>query len=211
MSTQSYVADKRKVVNDLLKAARDLEGQISQNTAEIRKLDARRHKAGGLELGKRQYLGNEIEALQAKNAKAGAKRKDILESKKKADALLAEALVIAQDPEAFKRKYQGLVRDSDQRVKLHTADISKHNAKIRDLQKDYDRAGVTDILAKGYIRDRQKAHKAQVATLNKAIADQKKRRQGFESKIALVEKITAVNFAGWGVAALGGLYVAANL
>ena len=211
MSTQSYVSDKKKVVSDLLKAVRDLEGQISRNSEEIRKIQARRQKAGGLEFGKKQYLGNEIEELQAKSAKAGAKKKSLLEDKKKADALLAEALVIAKDPAGFKRKHQGLVRDADQRAALHNKEISKNNAKIQELQRDYDRAGFTDIAAKGYIRDRQKALQGKNASLKKAIEDQKKRRQGFEAKIALVDKITATSLAGWGVAALGGLFVAANI
>lgn len=211
MSTQSYVADKQKVVNDLLKSIHDVEREISKNTAEMRKVQDRIKKAGGFEFGKKQYLGNEIEALQAKNTKAASKRKALLEDKKKADALLAEAKVIAKDPAAFKRKYQSLVRDSDQRVGLHNKEIAKNNAKIQEFQRDYDRAGALDLAAKGFIRDRQKALQSKNASHKKAIDEQKKRRQGFEAKLALVEKITATGFAGWGVAALGGLFVAANL
>ena len=112
----------------------------------------------------------------------------------------------------FRAKYLALARDADQRLVLLAADVDKIDARTRELEADYKRAGPLEIAAKGFIRDRQKALKGKRDGIGVEQKKQKERKQAFASKVALVDKVTSSSgLAGWGVAALGGLFVAANL
>ena len=211
MSAQSYVADTKKSLEDIVRSVRNLEGEIKRRNEQIAKLNKRSGKTGWSEVGKRQYLGNEVEELKRQNSKDAAKIKDLKKDAEKAKAKYDEAREIAANPSRFKTKFTGLVRDANDRIALAGNEIKKIDSKIKELDADYNRAGALDLAAKSFIRDRQKDLKAKRAKLmetQKKLAD---RRKDFESKIALVDKVTGSNLAGWGIAALGGLFVAANI
>lgn len=211
MSTKSYAASKRSAHAELGHAIRNLQGEIRRRNEQIQKLTSRSGKTSWSEVGKRQYLGNEVEELKRQNAKDAAKIKSLEKDAKAALALLNEALEIERGAEAFRRKYTGLVLDANQRHAALGVDIKKIDAKIRELEADYNRAGTLDIAAKGFIRDRQKALKAKRDAAVRGQQKQIERKRLFESKIALVDKVTSSGLAGWGFAALGGLFVAANI
>ena len=211
MSAKSYVEDTRKSYQDIVHGIRNLEGEVKRRNEQISKLSKRSGSTGWSEVGKRQYLGNEIEELKKKNAKDAATIKDRKKDLEKAKAIFEEAVVIARDPVRFKTRMYALVKDTSDRTALLTAEIKKVDKRITELDADYNRAGTLDIAAKGYIRDQQKTLKAKREKFVKGQNEQADRRKQFESKIALVDKVTRSNLAGWGVAALGGLFVAANL
>ena len=211
MSAKSYVEDTRKSYQDIVHGIRNLEGEIKRRNEQISKLSRRSSSTGWSEVGKRQYLGNEVEELKKKNSKDAATIKDRKKDLEKAKALFEEAVVIARDPARFKSRMYAMVKDTSDRTALLTAEIKKIDKRISELDADYNRAGTLDIAAKGYIRDRQKEAKSKREKFVKAQNDQADRRKTFEAKIALVDKVTRSNLAGWGVAALGGLFVAANL
>jgi chromosome segregation ATPase len=211
MSAQSYVADTKKSYEDIVHAIRNREGEIKRRNEQIAKLTRRSGKTDWNEVGKRQYLGNEVEELKRQNAKDAGKIKDLKKDLDKAKGLYEEAVLIARDPSRFKSRAQAMVKDTNDRIALLAADIKKIDKRVKELDADYNRAGTLDIGAKGYIRDRQKDLKQKRDKAVKAQQDLADRRKKFESKVALVDKVTGSNLAGWGVAALGGLFVAANL
>ena len=211
MSAQSYVEDTRKSYQDIVRGIRNLEGEIKRRNEQISKLSKRSSKTEWSEVGKRQYLGNEVEELKKKNSKDAATIKDRKKDLEKAKARYDEANLIARAPARFKSRMQAMVKDANDRIAAMAAEIKKIDKRVKDLDADYNRAGTLDIAAKGYIRDRQKDLKAKREKLVKGQNEQADRRKQFEAKIALVDKVTGSNLAGWGFAALGGLFVAANL
>lgn len=211
MSAQSYVEDTRKSYQDIVRGIRNLEGEIKRRNEQISKLSKRSSKTEWSEVGKRQYLGNEVEALKKKNSKDAATIKDRKKDLEKAKARYDEANLIARDPARFKSRMQAMVKNANDRIAAMAAEIKKIDKRVKELDADYNRAGTLDIAAKGYIRDRQKDLKAKREKIVKGQNEQADRRKQFEAKIALVDKVTGSNLAGWGFAALGGLFVAANL
>jgi len=211
MSAQSYVESSKKSYDDIVHAVRNREGEIKRRNEKIGQLKNRSDKTSWNEMGKRQYLGNEIEELQRGNIKDAAKIKDLKKDLEKAKGRLKEATTIAENPGRFKSKYVALVKDANDRIADAAREIKKIDSKVKALEADHDRAGVLDVGAKRFIRSKQNDLKERRSKLTKSQNEQADRRKGFESKIALVTKVAGSNLAGWGVAALGGLFVAANL
>jgi len=212
MSTKSYVADKRSAYAALNSPILALQSAIQKRKDKISKLGGRSGDTSWTEFGKRQYLGNEVDELKRKNETDASKIKGLEKAWKNSLALLNEAIEIDRSAADFRAKYLALARDADQRLVLLAADVNKIDARTRELEADYKRAGPLEIAAKGFIRDKQKALKAKRDSIGLEQKKQKERKQAFASKITLVDKVTSSSgLAGWGVAALGGLFVAANI